>query len=126
MPVIRRVYNYNKVYLSPEVKFGSSALCGQTVDTIECDKLHKMPFLGFLDLASINQLNGAILTMIDGFTPGDYISGQWQELHRNDWLLGHADQSGVYLVTQHNKPIKAGFGPIQTPPKHVDNVRSIR
>ena len=94
MPCIRRVYNYGKYYMSPEIKNGSVPLCGQTVETIEGNSMHAMPFFGFMKF--------------------DY--------NQYDWFLGHCVASGVYLVTQNNLPIKIGFGKIEIYPPMRDNV----
>lgn len=105
LPIIQRCYHYSTIYLGPHVIQGK-ALCGQTVPVLN---IHSKPtichFSGFLSFESIQNLNACVLNEIAAFTHEDYISGTWQSFHRQDWLLGHRDERGVYLVTKNNVPI---------------------
>jgi hypothetical protein len=122
MPCIRRVYNYGKYYMSPEIKNGRVPLCGQTVETIEGNSMHAMPFIGFMEFDKIEQILGGVVTHISGYTAGVHLMDEWIDYNQYDWFLGHCVASGVYLVTQNNLPIKIGFGKIEIYPPMRDNV----
>jgi hypothetical protein len=125
MPCIRRVFNYGRFYMAPEVKHGRHPLCGQTVETINGDTLHALPFAGFININDITAFDAVVITHVEAFTPGNYIIDKWVELHQYDWLLGHQIENSVYLVIQNDQPIKVGHGKIQISKKHLNNVHSI-
>jgi hypothetical protein len=125
LPAIRRVYNYKRFILSPDILRGSKALCGATVSTIEGDKIHSMPFLGFKQLSGSGSLNGCVITHVEAYTSGDGLACKWVEGKQHDWLLGHVEINGVYLVIQDEKPINLGFGVIDNYKFKEGNVVSL-
>ena len=108
--------------MSPEIKNGRVPLCGQTVETIEGNSMHAMPFIGFMKFDQIERIEGGIITHISGYTADEQLAGEWLDYNQYDWLLGHCVESGVYLVTQNKLPIKIGFGKIDIYTPIRDNV----
>lgn len=125
MPAIRRVYNYKRFVLTPNILGDSNALCGATVSTIEGDKIHAMPFLGFKQLSDSEPLKGCVITHVEAYTSGDGLACKWVEGHQHDWLLGHVEINGVYLIIQDEKPINLGFGVVDNYKFKEGNVVSL-
>jgi hypothetical protein len=100
-------------------------MCGATVSTIEGDRTHVMPFLGFKQLSESEALNGCVITHVEAYTSGDGLACKWVEGKQHDWLLGHAEIRGVYLVIQDEKPIKLGFGVVDNYKFKEGNVVSL-
>lgn len=125
VPAIRRVYNYKRFVLTPNILGSSKAMCGATVSTIEGDRIHVMPFLGFKLWGESGALNGCVITHVEAYTSGDGLACKWVEGKQHDWLLGHVEINGVYLVIQDEKPIKLGFGVVDNYKFKEGNVVSI-
>ena len=125
MPAIPRVYNYKRFILSPNIIGAPKALCGATVSTIEGDSIHAIPFLGFKQLGESGPLNGCVITHVEAYTSGDGLACKWVEGKQHDWLLGHVEINGVYLVVQDEKLIKLGFGVVDNYKFKEGNVVSL-
>ncbi|MEP1445861.1 MAG: hypothetical protein ABJK37_07100 [Paraglaciecola sp.] len=100
-------------------------MCGATVSTIEGDNIHAMPFLGFKQLSESKPLKGCVITHVEAYTSGDGLACKWVEGKQHDWLLGHVEINGVYLVIQDEKPINLGFGVVDNYKFKEGNVVSL-
>ncbi len=124
MPIIRRKYNYRKVYISNTILSESYPACGKTVESYVAGKPAVIPFDGFVDWDEFSG-DGTIITSIEAFTPDDSLAGQWTEYKATDWFLGQENHDGVSLVLYEGLPVKIGESDVQVVAVKPNNVTSL-
>lgn len=108
MPVIRRRYHYNKLYMNPEIISGKG-MCGQTVPVLSHDGVERnVHFGGFLEISKAVNNRGVMLTHIEAFSSEDGHAGNWCEYGRKEVLLGYEKDDSVFLVLVGGKPFSLG------------------
>lgn len=109
MPMIRRRYHYNKLYMNPEIVSGKG-LCGQSVPVLEQDGQEKnVHFAGFVDIAEIKKNSGVMLKNVEAYTKANSMGGgEWIEYAKDEVLLGYESDEGVFLVLVGGEPFSLG------------------
>lgn len=111
--------------MNPEIQFGASPLCGQTVEVHTLSGATKnMPFIGFVNGQDFKG-EGAIVTGLTGFNPQDVFDGFWHEFHADALWLGMVKFNGICLVVSDGMLVSLGQRePVQTVERH-NNVVAI-
>lgn len=110
MPIIRRRYHYNKLYMKPEIVSGKG-LCGQTLSVLSHDGQERnVHFGGFVAMAELKGNRGVMLKGVEAYSESDGMGGCWSEYERNEILLGYERDDSVFVVLVNNMPFSLGVG----------------